>query len=279
MTFKQLQPAHVLSGIIAILTIVASAGGLLLNNLYQDNLFVTSGWYGNDLVTMFVAVPILITALFIAIRGSQRARLIWLGMLAYTLYNYAFYLFGAALNNFFLVYAILFALAILALIFGLTSLNVEEIVEQLNPNISVKWVGWYVFFVALFLGTFWIVLSLNYILTQEIPQIVTVVDGHTNLIAALDLSMVVSFGLLDAIWLWRRKPWGYVLAVIWNVKGAIYMLALSASIVSAVRAGAAKDLLPIALWGSIGIGCLISSIYLLANLKSPIRQSDRHQAI
>jgi hypothetical protein len=32
--------------------------------------------------------------------------------------------------------------------------------------------------------------------------------------------------LLSAIWLWQRRPWGYVLASILMVKGATYMLAL-----------------------------------------------------
>ena len=258
--------AYILSGIIGILMIVASVGGLLVDKLYQDNSFVISGWYSNDLITLFIAVPMLFTALFLAMGGSQRAQLVWLGMLAYTLYNYAFYLFGAALNNFFLVYAALFTLSIFALIFGLTSLDAKGIAKQFERNIPVKWIASYILFVALLLGGFWISLSLNYVFTQEIPQILITVDSHTNLIAALDLSMVVSFGLLGAIWLWQHKPWGYVLAVMWNVKGVVYTLVLSASTISKVPEGATVDFLSVALWGFISMGCLIASIYLLANL-------------
>ncbi len=269
----QLKPAYILSVIIAILTIVASTGGLLLDNLYQDNLFVTSGWYGNDLITLFVAVPILVTALFLAMRDSQRAQLIWLGMVAYTLYNYAFYLFGAAFNSFFLIYAALFTLSIFTLIFGLASLDVKGIAEQFNPDTPVKWISGYIFFVALFLGGFWIALSLNYVFTGEIPQILVEIDSHTNLIAALDLSLVLSFGLLGAIWLWKHEPWGYVLGVMWNVKGAVYMLVLSTSTILGVQAGASDNLLPVTLWGTIGVGCLISSTCLLAHLKGSNRRS------
>jgi hypothetical protein len=71
--------------------------------------------------------------------------------------------------------------------------------------------------------------------------------------------------VLGAIWLWQRQPWGYVLAAIMNVKGTIYMLALSAATVWMVQAGVLEDLSQVALWGAIGIGSLVSSLYLLRN--------------
>jgi hypothetical protein len=76
----KLRPVYILTAIITILAIVASAGGLFIDHLYRDNLLVTSGWYGNDLVTLVVAVPMLVVALILSMRGSQRAQLIWLGM-------------------------------------------------------------------------------------------------------------------------------------------------------------------------------------------------------
>ena len=95
---KKLKPVAILSILIAILAAIASAGGLLLDNLYRDNAFVTTTWLGNDAVTLFLAVPILVAAMILAKRGSFRAQLIWMGALDYMLYNYAFYLFGAAFN-------------------------------------------------------------------------------------------------------------------------------------------------------------------------------------
>jgi hypothetical protein len=42
---------YILSGIIAVLTIVAAAGGLFIDDLYRGNAFATSAWRGTDLVT------------------------------------------------------------------------------------------------------------------------------------------------------------------------------------------------------------------------------------
>jgi len=260
--------AYVLSAIVAILAIVASAEGLFLGALYRDNSLVTSAFRGNDLVTLIVAVPMLVAALVLSMRGSQRAQLVWLGMLDYTLYNFAFYLFGAAFNSLFLIYVALFALSIFALIFGLVALDVKGISEQFRDSTPVKWISGYMLFVALFLGGFWISISLSYIFTGQIPQMIVAVDHPTNVTAALDLSMVVSVYVLGANWLWKRQPWGYVLAAIANVKGDVYMLALAASAVSTVQAGASEDLSQVALWGFIGVGCLIASLFLFGNLRS-----------
>src|ERR1044071_4098542 len=139
---------YTLSIIIAILATIASAGGLLLHGLYRDNAFVTTTWLGNDAITLFLAVPILVGSLFFSARGSHKAQLVWMGALDYMLYNYAFYLFGASFNAFFLLYAALLGLSIFALIFGLINLDVNGIRQQFRERTPVKWIGGYFLFVA-----------------------------------------------------------------------------------------------------------------------------------
>jgi hypothetical protein len=98
MITQHFKTAQILSIPVIILAAIASAGGLFLDGLYRDNLFVTSAWKGNDLITLFLVVPLLISALIKIKRGSQREILLWMGLLDYMLYNFAFYLFGAAFN-------------------------------------------------------------------------------------------------------------------------------------------------------------------------------------
>src|SRR5689334_2249532 len=104
--------AMLLSAMIALLALVASTGGLFRYGLYRDNILVTAAFRGNDLITLTIAVPGLIIALLMAQRGSARGQLIEMGLLAYMLYNYVFYLYGAAFNRFFLMYVALVALSI-----------------------------------------------------------------------------------------------------------------------------------------------------------------------
>jgi hypothetical protein len=58
---------YTLSILIAVFATIASAGGLLLPGLYRDNMFVTSAWMGNDVITLFLAVPILVMAMVYAL--------------------------------------------------------------------------------------------------------------------------------------------------------------------------------------------------------------------
>jgi hypothetical protein len=78
----QLRTAHRLSIIILILAAIASAGGLLLKGLYRDNALMTLAWRGNDLVTLFVVIPILAIALMATKRGISWVYLVWMRHLA-----------------------------------------------------------------------------------------------------------------------------------------------------------------------------------------------------
>jgi hypothetical protein len=267
MSSTQLKTAYVLSVIIAILALVASAGGLLINNLYQGNAFLSAAWFGSDLVTLFVALPILTVSMVLSLRGSGRARLVWLGMLAYMLYNFAYYVFGTAFNSLFLVYVAILDLSVLALLFALVRLDVEEIGRRFRPATPARWIAGFMAFVAVGLTVFYAATSLTFVVSGQIPEIVTLTGNLTSIVFALDLSLVVPWFVLAAIWLWQRRPWGHVLAVILNVKSAVYMLALSAATVSGARAGVTDDLSQVGLWGFIGVGSLITSLFLLGNLK------------
>lgn len=252
----------VVSTVLAALMALASLAGLMVDGLYGDNALVRTGWYGNDLVTLVVATPVFVGALAYAPR-SLRARLVWLGMTAYIVYNYAFYLFGATFNHLFLVYAALVTGGTYCLIGGLSSLADGRQPPTPAPSRRIHVAAGYTGAVALLLGVFWVVVTLLASVTGGVPAMVTATDTHTNLTGALDLCLVVAPGLLGAWWLWRGHRWGYVLAVVWNVKGAAYLTALTSATLASWRAGANPDVALAALWATIGGGCALAGMALL----------------
>lgn len=227
MADKKLNPAFRLTVIILVLMVLQTITGLLFPGLYRDNAFVNTTWHGNDLVSLVVAVPALAAALFIARRGSARGQLVWLGFLDYALYNYAFYLFGAAFNAQFLVYVALLTLSIFALILGLANLDVDGIGHKLKAKTPVKWIAGYMLFVAFGLSAIYLAQSLGFIFTGKLPSIIDLSGHPTSIVFALDLTLLVPFMVLGAIWLWQRKSWGIILAGITLVKGPAYTLVLS----------------------------------------------------
>lgn len=259
----------VLSLIVAALSLAASASGLLHPSLYRDNAFVVAGWFGNDLVTLSFATPLLVWASWSASRGSPRARLLQLGMLHYSAYNGAFYLFGAALNAAFLLYVSTFTLAIAALIATAIAPDVRHLAAEDQSTWVRRCAGGYLALWALCLGGVWIVQSLRFALAGEVPAILSLI-GHpegdvANLVAALDLSFLVAPVATGAVWLLRRRPWGYVLGTAMNVSGATYTLVLTAASLSAARSGIAEAGAQVRLWLTLtATGGLVTALLLRA---------------
>lgn len=257
---------YALSIIIAILAIIASAGGLLLNGLYRDNAFVTTTWLGNDAITLFLAVPILAGSLFFSARGSHKAQLVWMGTLDYMLYNYAFYLFGASFNAFFLIYTALLGLSIFALILGLVNLDVNGIRQQFRERTPVKWIGGYFLFVAVGLSAVYLMQSIAFIFTEQLPSIVTISGHPTSIVFALDLTLLVPWFVVGALWLMKRQQWGFVIAGILSIKGPLYTLVLAVNTVLLMKAGLATAA-ELPLWIMLTLLGLLASGLLYGNME------------
>jgi hypothetical protein len=89
-----------------------------------------------------------------------------------------------------------------------------------------------------------------------------------RLIAALDLSLVVVPVAFAAAWLWRRQAWGFVLAVVLHVKGAVYalLLTIGSTLGGPVAQGGGDGLL--GLWVVFVVGSVVSLFVLLGHLRT-----------
>ena len=239
---------------------IASLGGLLLPNLYRDTEFYRLVWQNNDGVTLVLAVPALLVAIRRTDRGSRRAHLIWLGLLVYLFYNYAFYLFGAAFNWFFLLYVAIFALSVYALALGLWHLDTVTLSHWFEEKTPVRWIAAFLVAIALPLIIVEAGQCVRFISTGRPP-------ASPSLIFALDLSFVVPNMILGAVLLWRRQAWGYVLAALMLVKGITYgaVLSWSATVIWFSDLPEKDALLPFYLF--VLCGSLVFSWLLLKNLK------------
>jgi hypothetical protein len=244
----------------------ASAGGLTSVDLYRDNRVVTAAWRGADLVTLFVGVPVLLLARMLA-RGSARAQLVWLGAVIYLLYDYTFYLFGAAFNRFFLLYVALFALSIATLIFALPKLQVAAIARRFRAKTPARSIASYMLFTALGLGLLWTSMALQFVSTGRVPEPVLDSNQPTSIVLALDLALLVPALSVSAFWLWRRQPWGYVLGTMLNVMGSLYTLTLSVTSVLAMLSGVVDIAGELPFWVMLTAGNLSCSTLLLYHLQ------------
>jgi hypothetical protein len=133
-------------------------------------------------------VPALAAAVLLARRASDRARLVWLGVLGYNVYNYAFYLFGTAFNDFFLLYAALESLSLIALI-G-TAPAVLAVHRAITP-VRGRLVAGYMAVVGVMFAAMWITEAVTFIATGMVPKVITDSGIHTSIVFALDLTLIV----------------------------------------------------------------------------------------
>jgi hypothetical protein len=272
---SKMKSSYIMTIFIVVLTLVAAVGGLFLDKLYTDtSSFALNAWYANDIIIIAVDLPLMIAALILSIRGSLRGQLVWLGMVEFTIYNYSYYLFGAALNSLFLVYVALFSLSMYTIVFGLIYLDYNRIDKSFKKKTPVKGISIFMILLAVILGGAWILQWVNFVRTGTPPQIMINVNSANNLVASLDLTFVVPLCFVAAYYLWKRRPIGFVLTVMLNVKGFVYNLILILGSFVQQQAGVkgAIDLVP--LWVILCIGCLSSFVILLINMK-PVQNKGR----
>ncbi|MFZ5946317.1 MAG: hypothetical protein ACOYVD_19680 [Bacillota bacterium] len=264
---NEFKVSSIMTLIIITLSIMASAGGLLLEDLYRDNILVKTAWYGNDLITLFLAVPMLTLAWLYAMGGSKKAQLVWIGSLWYMVYNYIFYLYGAAFNKFFLLYVALFTLSSYALIFALINIDPSAVARQFHKRTPVKWISGYMFFFAALLGGLWVASSLSFIVTGQVPENILKTGTEFAVVYATDLSLLVPSLIVSGALLWRGRPWGYVLSAMVMIKSVTYSLVLLVmSFISYVKIGEGDPYTP--LWALLSGLCFIALMFLLGNMKS-----------
>src|ERR1044071_3908928 len=154
--------------------------------------------------------------------------LLWLGGLGYMLYNYIFYLYGAAFNSFFLLYTALFSLSVYTLILVLMKTNVKAISRQFQQRTPVRWISGFLLFFSIPWSAMEISRAAGFVFTGRIPTDILVTGHPTGVVYATDLSLLMPAMILGAVLLWKRRPWGYLLSAVLLFKGITYGLALVA---------------------------------------------------
>jgi hypothetical protein len=259
----RLTAARVLSVVLLGLMLVQSLLGLLAPGLYPEAPWALAALRGNDLVTLAVVVPALAVAVYRSTtRTSSTSVAVWLGLLFYGVYNYAYYAFGAAFSDVFLLHVAAFSLSTYALVLLGTSLEVDAVAAGIRTGPAARIVAAFTTVLGAGLVVAWGTISARFAVTGRLPDDVMPPQA-VHLVYALDLGVLAPAFLVSGILLWLRRPWGAVLASAANVSAAAYLLVLEVGGGYQANAGIGS-----ATWASApAIGgtvlCLLGAVTLL----------------
>jgi hypothetical protein len=223
---------------------------------------------GQDAITLAVALPALVIAAFLAARGSQRARLVWLGGLIYTVYTYVGYAFAVRFNPLFLVYVALLGCSTYALIGGLLTTDRAGIKAGFPVQASVKALSIYLAVIAGLFYLIWLSDAVPASLAGHPSQ--SLIDNGTpsNFVQVLDMAWMLPAIAITAVSLWRKQPLGYLLAASVLTFLVLLTLAILSMVVFMIRAGQPVVIPQVVIYVTLFIVSLGSLIWYLRNLRS-----------
>ena len=231
---------------------------------FYDTLNSASQEIGQDVVTLILGIPLLLTGILLSRKGSLRGRLLLTGALGYFLYTYAAMSFLTAFNPLYLVYVALFSLSLFGFILSLSGLNPQEVASHVSEGFPRRIIAAYFIIVAAFLSLAWLGLVLRPMFTGTVPA--GLESAITMVIQSLDLAVIVPTSLITAVLLIQKRAWGYTLASVVLLKILSMGAALIAMIVNQVLSGIPVDPAISVIFVIICLSGIILAIVALHNI-------------
>jgi len=181
-----------------------------------------------DSINLFFGLPLFAGAIYLSQQDSLRGRLLLGGLLFYFFYVYLMATTGYAFNRLFLVYVAIFALSGVAFFLNLHGIDVARLPERVSSRFPRRLFIAFTFVMGFLLIFLWCGRILPNMAHDRLPP--DVAGLNTLVSQGIDLGMVVPLMLATGIILWRRSPWGYLLAGVSLSYGLMMCITLPAFI-------------------------------------------------
>jgi len=205
--------------IIVILMAIASIAGLQSRTTIYPTEELVQSFVPNDVVNLFIGLPILLGSMWLTWRGKLIGPLFWMGALFFVFYNYIGYIFAIPLSWVFLLHLILAVLSVYTFI-GLTArIDGENVSQRLKGAVPEKFAG------GVLVG-----LGLLFML-----RVISVLAGaifkgtdlpRTELAVNIADFFITPAWIISGIHLWRRQTFGYVTGLGFLFQGSMLFIAL-----------------------------------------------------
>jgi hypothetical protein len=180
--------------------------------LYKyDTPMGAAGFIAADVITLFLAIPVLLISFLMYRHGSLKGGLLLAGSLSYFLYNYISMGFGAAYNNLFLSYTLIFSASLFGLILALLSFDLKTLPSHFGAGLPRNSMGIFLLVSGIILSLIWLVLSIiPALLTSKAPAEASYYTTFTT--GIIDIGLVAPALIISGVLIRRGAPFGYLLA-------------------------------------------------------------------
>lgn len=206
-----------------------------------------------DLVTLGLALPLLLAALWAARRGSRAAYLVVTGAVTYLVVQYALYLGLAMYNELFLLWVAILLVGSQVLVRMLVAEPAAAYAATTTRR-RRRYVGGYLVTTGTLITLLWLSVIVPPFINGTIYP-VGLAHFTTMFVQAFDLALFIPAAFVAGVAYWRGRPHGELLAPAYCVFLSIQMPALLAKVVwmTAVgaSAGPALVLIPALLVGAV----------------------------
>lgn len=213
------------------LAIVSYYGAFVLSTYERDAASMAAQGIGQDIVDLFLVVPLLLISLLLMHRKNKRAYFIFSGTVFYILYSFFIYSFGVHFNNLFLLYCLILGLSLYVFILLVSGLNGMEIEDWFPPNIPVRSIATYFIFIALMFYLLWLKDIVPAIISNTIPKSVSDYNLLVNPVHVLDIAFTLPGLIITAILLLKKQRLGLILTPVFLVFTIILTIALIAMVI------------------------------------------------
>lgn len=215
-----------------------------------------------DLVTLILALPCMIIALYFVKKGNVISQFILTGLLAYTLYTYMSYAFLMFYNPLFLLYVADMALSFYGFVISIQLLKQEEIAEKLQDKMKTKGLRIFLIITGVVIAIMWCGRILPTIGNGKAP---VGLDNYSTLgIQVLDLGVIVPACFVISHLLKVKDKLGYILGPVIIIKAVTLVVAVLTMALCMSLSGIAVAPVEYISFGGI---CIVAFYFLIRVLK------------
>lgn len=200
--------AYRLSAALGAVALAASSMSFFIPGVLNGPAVAQGNLRGTALVVMVVAVPVLFTSMSLSGRGSARALVVWLGAVAYIVYQAVLFLFATPFNSLFLVYVAMLSLGFWTAVALLRQIDLAAFSARFDGRLPARGIAVYTLVLAALNAVVWLRTIVPAVLSDTPAAFMEGSGATTNPVFVQDLAVWLPLIVMAAWWLWRGRALG-----------------------------------------------------------------------